>query len=50
VEDDLNPINGPEALSLVTALTKESWTLSGRALPEYTRADIPCRFVPGRPA
>ncbi len=46
-EEDLHPIRGGEALSLVTRLTAESWSLSGRRLPDYSRREIPCRFVPG---
>jgi hypothetical protein len=47
-EEDLDPIYGAEALSLVERLTRESWLLSGRELPNYTRSQIVCRFVPGR--
>ncbi len=43
-----SPISGVEALTLVTQMTNEAWSLSGRALPTYTRASIPYRFVPGR--
>jgi hypothetical protein len=48
VERDLTPVRGADALSLVTRLTRESWGLSGRPLPTYSRRQIPCRFVPGR--
>jgi hypothetical protein len=49
VEPDLHPIRGVEAISLVTRLTRESWSLSGRPWPEYTRSETPYRFVPGWP-
>ena len=45
-EEDLSPIRGPEAVALVHQLTIESWSLTGRAMPDYTRDRIPCRFVP----
>jgi hypothetical protein len=48
-EPDPTPLNGPDALSLVVRLTRESWTLAGRDFPRYTREQIPVRFVPGRP-
>lgn len=48
-EPDLSPIRGVEAISLVTQLTRESWSLSGRPWPEYSRAETPYRFVPGWP-
>lgn len=48
IETDLDPIQGPEALSLVHRLTRESWRLSGRPFPAYDRATTPFRFVPGR--
>lgn len=47
-EPDLSPLRGPEALTLVTQLTRESWSLSGLGVPTYTRDAVPCRFVPGR--
>jgi hypothetical protein len=47
-EHDLNSLRGPEAVALVARLTAESWSLSGRELPSYTRDTIPVRFVPGR--
>lgn len=47
-EQDLSPIAGAEAISLLTALSRESWSLTGRELPTYTRGEIPCRTVPGR--
>ena len=45
VEHDLSPIDGAEALSLVSRLTIESWSLAGRSMPTYDRAETPCRFV-----
>lgn len=48
VEPDLSPVYGAEAISLVTQLTRESWSLSGRAWPQYVRSETPYRFVPGR--
>ena len=45
-EADLCPVRGAEALSLVHALTQEGWSLAGLPQPSYTRAEIPCRFVP----
>jgi len=45
-EHDLSPLRGPDAVALVQRLTIESWSLSGQAIPDYTRDRIPCRFVP----
>lgn len=47
-EHDLTPIDGAAALSLVDALTRESWSESGKPLPTYSRTEVPIRFVPGR--
>jgi len=47
VEEDLSPISGADALSLVTLLTRESWSLSGYPFPTYSRGEIPVRFVEG---
>lgn len=47
-EVDLSPIFGADALSLVTRLTRASYSLAGISDPTYTRAEIPCRFVPRR--
>jgi hypothetical protein len=44
-EHDFDPISGPAALSLLTRLTDESWSLSGLPWPSYSRQEIPCRFV-----
>ncbi|MBK6685873.1 MAG: hypothetical protein IPG45_15480 [Deltaproteobacteria bacterium] len=46
-EAELSPIRGEEAISLLTRLTAEGWSLSGRELPTYRRAEIPFRFIPG---
>ena len=45
---DQEPVRGEEALSLVTRLTRESWSLAGLEEPAYSRRQIPCRTVPGR--
>ena len=47
-EHDLSPERGPDALSLVTRLSVESWAEAGLEVPTYTRRNIPCRFVPAR--
>lgn len=49
-EVDFSPVSGAEALSLVHRLTLTSFSLAGLARPTYTRAQIPCRFVPRRSA
>jgi len=49
-EVDFSPVFGPEAVSLVHRLTLASYSLAGRTPPTYTRAQIPCRFVPRRSA
>jgi hypothetical protein len=49
IEDDLTPIRGDEAVSLVHRLTREAWSLAGLDLPTYSRKDTPCRFVPRQP-
>ena len=48
-DPDLHPIAGADAISLVAALTRHSWSLAALPVPRYERAAIPCRFVPGRP-
>lgn len=45
-EADLDPVFGADAISLVSRLTRSSYSLAGRPKPTYTRATIPCRFVP----
>ena len=49
VERDLTPLSGPEALSLVERLTRESWTAAGKTFPRYRRDQVPVHFVPGHP-
>jgi hypothetical protein len=44
-KQDLTPLSGPEAISLVMHLTRESYSLAGLTEPTYTRDRIPCRFV-----
>lgn len=49
LEDDTpdpDVVQGADAISLVTQLTRTSWSLSGRPWPEYTRSETPYRFVP----
>lgn len=45
-ELDLTPVRGEEAVSLVTILTRESWSAAGLEVPTYDRAHTPIRFVP----
>lgn len=47
-ETDPQPIDGAEAVSLLTRLSLESHRLAQLPEPTYTRAEIPVRFVPGR--
>jgi hypothetical protein len=49
IEPDPSPVSGPEAVSLVARLTRESWTAAGLAFPRYSREQIPVSFVPRRP-
>ena len=44
-EHDFDPVFGLAAISLLTRLSDESWSLSGRPWPSYSRQEIPCRFV-----
>ena len=48
LERDLDPLAGEAAVSLVAALSRESWSASGAAFPDYTRETVPVRFVAGR--
>jgi len=48
-EHDFSPVRAEEAISLASALTAESWTVAGREIPRYVRADTPYRFVRGWP-
>lgn len=45
-EADLDPVFGADAISLVSRLTRSSYSLAGLPTQNYTRATIPCRFVP----
>jgi hypothetical protein len=46
--DDLSATTTPEErLAMVDALTLEAWSLTGRALPEYTRRETPVSIRPG---
>jgi hypothetical protein len=45
--DDLSATTTPEErLEMVWTLTLESWALSGREIPAYTRAEIPVTIRP----
>jgi hypothetical protein len=48
-EFDLSPLEGEAALSLVTQLSRESFSLAGQAASDYSRAETPYKFVPGWP-
>ncbi|HMM79847.1 MAG TPA: hypothetical protein PKC65_07490 [Pyrinomonadaceae bacterium] len=48
-EPDDFPVWGAEAIELVGQLTREQWSLSGQAFPDYDRANTPYRFVKGFP-
>ena len=41
------PTRGEQALSLVSRLTRESWSFSRREQPRYDRMSTPYRFVRG---
>jgi len=45
-ETDLSPLRGAEAIALAVRLTRESYSMSGQTDPQYTREQIPYRFVP----
>jgi len=47
-EPDQDLIEGEEALSLVSRLTRECWSLSGQVWPQYRRTETPYRFVADR--
>ena len=49
IEQDLSPLSGLDAVSLVQQLTRECWALAGKEAPGYSRAQTPVKFVPGRP-
>ncbi len=46
-EEDLNPVFGEDAISLLTQLSRESFQMTGAAMPSYGRDAIPCVFVRG---
>jgi hypothetical protein len=48
-EEDLSPLRGAEAVSLVYRLSLEAWSLAGLEEPTYTRRETPWRFVPRPP-
>ena len=48
-EEDLSPVRGAEAVSLVYRLSREAWSLAGLEEPTYTRRETPWRFVPRPP-
>lgn len=48
-EVELTPVSGADAISLVTRLTRTSYSLAGYQAAAYTRRSIPCRFVPWPP-
>lgn len=45
-ESDPWPVRGPEAISLVTQITRDVWSLAGRPWPKYKRKDMPVRCIP----
>ncbi len=48
-ERDLDPIEGGAAITLVTRLSRESWSLAGFDVLRYARRDTPIRFIPRSP-
>jgi hypothetical protein len=46
--DDRDTSTPDERLAMVWTLTREQWLLSGRAYPDYTRADTPGTVVRNR--
>lgn len=50
VELDLDRLDGAEAISFATQLTREAWSSSGHPWPRYERSETPYRFVRGLPA
>jgi hypothetical protein len=48
-EEDLSPVRGAEAVSLVYRLSREAWSRAGLEEPTYTRRETPWRFVPRPP-
>jgi hypothetical protein len=47
-EADPSDVRGAAAISLVWALTREGWALSGTPMPSYRRDETPYRFVARR--
>jgi hypothetical protein len=45
-EADIDPVFRADAISLVSRLTRSSYSLAGLPTHDNTRATIPCRFVP----
>lgn len=45
----MSPIHGADAITLLTRLSRESWSLTGQEVVDYPRRAIPCRFVPWPP-
>lgn len=45
-ETDPWPIRGAEAISLVTQITRDVWSLSGQPSPQYERKNMPVRCIP----
>ena len=45
--DDRDTSTAEERIRLVATLTREQWALSKRALPSYSRSEIPGRVVRG---
>lgn len=45
-DDDAEPMEGTveERLRATEELTRQAWALSGRPMPSYTRATMPCRI------
>jgi len=48
-EHDFTPVSGVEALSLVTRLTLECWTLRGETCAPLDRNKLEVRLVPFAP-
>jgi len=48
-EEDLHPVTGGEAISLLSRLTRESWRTAGLDEPTSSREETPYRFVPWPP-
>jgi hypothetical protein len=45
-EVDFTPVSGAEAISLLTRLSIESFSLAGLEQRAYSRKDIPVCFIP----